>query len=73
MREQWLAEIYHNIKRAHNERLSRALELLRKKAVSDPEVAEVLDLLRPWVPGPVQEKNSNADGTSAGRTCARKP
>jgi predicted ATPase len=51
MRENWLAEIYRSIKKARDERLSRALILLGKKAVSDPEIAEALRLLSSWAPG----------------------
>ncbi len=51
MRENWLAEIYQTIKKAHDERLSRALSLLSRKAASDSEVAEAVRLLRPWVTG----------------------
>jgi hypothetical protein len=49
MRERWLAEIYQTIKKTRNEHLSQALSLLDKKAASDPEVAEAVSLLRPWV------------------------
>ena len=59
MRENWLAEIYHDIKKAHNERLSQALRLLRSKAECDPEVAEALRLLRPWAPGQEQDIEKN--------------
>ena len=55
MRENWLAELYRSIKKARNERLSRALSLLHKKAGNDPEVAEALRLLRPWAPGQEQD------------------
>ena len=55
MRENWLAEIYQNIKKARDERLSRALRLLGRKAASDPDVAEALRLLRPWAPGQEQD------------------
>jgi hypothetical protein len=59
MREHWLAEIYQNIKRSRNERLSQALGLLHKKAATDPEVAEALRLLRPWAPGQEQDDEKN--------------
>jgi hypothetical protein len=49
MRAHWLTEIYSNIKKARHERLSQALSLLDKKAASDPEVAEAISLLRPWL------------------------
>jgi hypothetical protein len=55
MRGHWLAEIYQNIKRSRNERLSQALSLLHKKAATDPEVAEALRLLSPWAPGQEQD------------------
>ena len=61
MRENWLTEMYHNIKKAHNERLSQALSLLSRKAASDPEVAEALRLLRPWAPGQGQEDERTPD------------
>jgi len=61
MRENWLAEIYQNIKKARDERLSRALSLLHKKAANDPEVAEALRLLRPWAPGQRQEDEKTTD------------
>ena len=56
MRENWLAEIYKNIKQSHNERLSQALILLSRKAANDPEVAEALRLLRPWATGQESEE-----------------
>ena len=59
MREDWLTEIYQNIKKARSECLTRALNLLSKKAVSDPEVAEALRLLRPCAPG--QEQDDEKD------------
>jgi hypothetical protein len=65
MREQWLAEAYHKMKKSLDARLSRALALLRKKARSDPEIAEALHLLRPWAPGQGREEEPNADGPSA--------
>ena len=66
MRKHWLSEIYQNIKKARNERLSRALSLLGKKAASDPEIAEVLNLLRPWVLGQGQaEEPSSLEGLHA--------
>jgi hypothetical protein len=55
MRENWLAELYRSIKKARDERLSRALTLLHKKAGNDPEVAEALRLLHPWVLSQGQE------------------
>jgi hypothetical protein len=63
MRENWLAEIYQNIKRARNERLSQAFSLLDKKAASDPEVAEAISLLRPWVTGQGQDDETTSNGT----------
>jgi hypothetical protein len=59
MRAHWLTEIYRDIKKAHNERLSQALSLLAKKVASDPEVAEVVSLLRPWVTDQGQDDESN--------------
>ena len=59
MRENWLAEIYQNIKRSRNERLSQALSLLQKKAATDPDIAEALRLLRPWAPGQEQNDEKN--------------
>jgi hypothetical protein len=61
MRENWLTEMYQKIKKSHNEQLSRAFNLLHKKAATDPEVAEALRLLHPWAPGLRQdnEKTSN--------------
>jgi hypothetical protein len=59
MRENWLAEIYQNIKRSRNERLSQALSLLQKKAATDPDIAEALRLLRPWAPGQEQDDEKN--------------
>ncbi len=61
MREQWLTELYRSIKKARDERLTRALSLLSKKAASDPEIAEALHLLRPVAPsqGPEDETTSN--------------
>ena len=49
MRENWIAEIYQDIKKARNERQSQALSLLDKKAASDPDIAEAVSLLHPWV------------------------
>jgi hypothetical protein len=49
MREHWLTEMYQRIKKDRSERLSRAVNLLRQKATSDPEVAEAVRLLHPWV------------------------
>ena len=60
MRENWLAEIYQNIKRSRHERLSQALGLLDKKVASDPEVAEAVSLLRPWVTGQGQDDEKNS-------------
>ena len=60
MRENLLAEIYQKIKQARNERLSRALSLLSKKALSDPEIAEALHLLSPWVPGQGQDDETTS-------------
>ena len=59
MRENWLAEIYEDIKKARNELLSQALSLLDKKAASDPEIAEAVRLLRPWVTGQEPGKDSS--------------
>ena len=59
MRENWLVEIYHDIKKAHNERLAQAMRLLSRKAESDPEVAEALRLLRPWAPSQEQDDEKN--------------
>ena len=59
MRANWLIEAYQKIKRSRDERLSRALSLLSKKAASDPEVAEALRLLRPWAPGQGLEDEKN--------------
>ena len=55
MRDNWLAEIYQDIKRSNNARLSQALSLLDKKAASDPEIAEAVRLLRSWVTGQAQD------------------
>jgi hypothetical protein len=63
MRESWLAELYQTIKKTHTEQLSRAMSLLQKKAARDPEVAEALRLLHPWVSGQGQGDEPNADGT----------
>jgi hypothetical protein len=59
MREHWLTEIYQDIKKARNERLSQALSLLDKKAVSDPDIAEAVRLLRQWVTGQGQNDETN--------------
>ena len=63
MRENWLVEIYQNIKKTHAERLSQAVSLLQKKAARDPEVAEALRLLHPFPSGQEQEEKPHADGT----------
>jgi hypothetical protein len=55
MRDNGLNEMYHKIRQARNAQFSAALSLLRKKAATDPEVAEALRLLRPWVPGQGQD------------------
>ena len=59
MRAHWLTEIYQDIKKARNERLSQALSLLDKKAASDPDIAEAIRLLRPWVTGHGQDDETN--------------
>jgi hypothetical protein len=63
MREDWLAEIYQNIKQTRTNQISLAMSLLRKKAARDPEVAEALRLLHPFVSGQEQEEKPHADGT----------
>jgi hypothetical protein len=62
MRENWLSELYQNIKKARDERLAQALILLHKKAASDPEIAEAVRLLRPWMPGRGQEDETTSNG-----------
>jgi len=62
MREDWLAEIYQNIKKTHTNQISLAMSLLQKMAARDPDVAEVLRLLHPWASGQGQEVESNTDG-----------
>jgi hypothetical protein len=61
MCERLLNDIYRNIKKSRDERLSRVLDLLRKKAANDPEIAEALRLLRPWAPGQGPENETAAD------------
>jgi len=67
MRENWLAEIYRNIKRSRNERLCQALSLLDKKAASDPDVAEAVSLLRLWVTDQGQDDEKNDQQNDPGR------
>ena len=63
MREEWIVKMYQSIKKARTEQLSQAISLLRQKAARDPEVAEALRLLHPFVSGQEQEEKPHADGT----------
>jgi hypothetical protein len=62
MREDWLAEIYQNIKQTRTSQISLAMSLLRKRAARDPVVAEAIRLLHPFASGQEQEEKPHADG-----------
>jgi hypothetical protein len=49
MRQNWLGEMYSEIKQSRDARLSCILNLLSKKAINDADIAEALRLLSPWV------------------------
>ena len=59
MRENWLAEIYHDIKKAHNERLAQAMRLLSRKAETDPRNCGGTRLLCPWMTEQEQDDEKN--------------
>lgn len=45
-----LIEIYRHIQRQRDELLAQILRVLDRKAVADPEISEVIDLLLEWIP-----------------------
>jgi len=61
VRQNWLGEIYSEIQRSRDARLSRVLTLLGKKT-DDAEIAEALQLLRSWV-----SSQGQFEGDASGR------